>query len=48
MLVTCSLFIHFLFSLSDIIPFKVLKHQIRIKIFLSMHHDKKKKEKSYI
>lgn len=35
-----------IFSLSDIIPSKVLKHQIRIKIFLSMHHDKK--EKSYI
>lgn len=36
-----------IFSLSDIVPSKVLKHQIRIKIFLSMHHDKKKKEKSY-
>lgn len=37
-----------IFSLSDIIPFKGLKHQIRIKIFLSMHHDKKKKGKSHI
>lgn len=34
-----------IFPLSDTIPFKGLNHQIRIKIFLSIHHDKKKKKK---